>query len=219
MCRSEVNSITCIITQHWWKLGTLVEQWLWCCARNQKVAGSIPAMYGTLNFISRFKKLSFPYSKKIKPAHALPPYFLKIYSNIMFPSKPRSFKRGFPPTFSHQNSFCSPPPLSRLCHVPLHMLPWFDHPNNIWWGVKNTKFFFKQFSPVPCYLSSPRLKYLPQHQFCEPMFFTQCDSHQYKTKNNYDSLCFNLNRKWENTWSWTKWSQVFPKTKLPLIFA
>jgi hypothetical protein len=40
-----------------------------------------------------------------------------------------------------------------------------------------------------------------------------------KQQNNYDSVYFNLYRKLENTRSWTKWLQVFPKTKKPLIFA
>jgi hypothetical protein len=40
----------------------------------------------------------------------------------------------------HQNPVCTSP-LPHTCYMscPSHSL-WFDHPNDIWWGVKSMKF-------------------------------------------------------------------------------
>jgi hypothetical protein len=35
---------------------------------------------------------------------------------------------------------------------------WFDHPNNIWWGLQIIKFLIMLFSPLPCYLLCLRPK-------------------------------------------------------------
>jgi len=74
----------------------------------------------------------------------------------------------FPSGFSYQNPICTCA-LLFLCH-----LPWFDHPNNIWWGVHGMKLLIMHFSPFTFYfLLPPSPKYLLQpHVFehCQPVF-------------------------------------------------
>jgi hypothetical protein len=60
-----------------------------------------------------------------------------------------------------------PKPYMHLSSPPnmLHVLPisfsLFDHSNNIWWGVKITKFLIVQCFTFPSYLVPYRPKYLP----------------------------------------------------------
>ena len=53
-----------------------------------------------------------PILGEINPAHASPPYFLKIYFNIIGPSTIRSCKWSF-----HLNPACTFP-LHHTCHIP-----------------------------------------------------------------------------------------------------
>jgi hypothetical protein len=58
-----------------------------------------------------------------------------MHLNIILPSTPRSSK--WPPSlrFPYQNSAWTSP-LPRMCYMPCSShSSWFDHPNNIWWGI------------------------------------------------------------------------------------
>jgi len=76
-----------------------------------------------------------PVLSHISPAPALPPlsHFLKIHFNIIFSSSPMS---STVPQVFHQNTVC-PFHLPHTCYMPRPSYSsWFDHPNNIWWGVQ-----------------------------------------------------------------------------------
>jgi hypothetical protein len=51
--------------------------------------------------------------------------------------------------------------------MPSPSQSWFDHPNDIWWGVQSIKLPVMQSSPLPCYLSLLRHKLPPQHPILE----------------------------------------------------
>jgi len=64
-----------------------------------------------------------------------PSVFWKKQLNTIVPSTPRSCKWSLFLRFSHQNLAC----ISSLnaCYMPHpYHSSWFDHPNNIWWGVQ-----------------------------------------------------------------------------------
>jgi hypothetical protein len=44
--------------------------------------------------------------------------------------------------------------ITHVCYMscPSH-LPWFDHPNNIWWSIQVMKFLIMQSSPASCHSS------------------------------------------------------------------
>jgi hypothetical protein len=76
---------------------------------------------------------------QIHPIHAPPPpaHFTKIRFNIVFSSTPGSSKVPASFTLLHPNLLCTFP----LPHTSYMSCPsqssWFDHPNNIWWGVQS----------------------------------------------------------------------------------
>ena len=80
-----------------------------------------------------------PALNQIKPVHATQSHFLKTHLNIILLSMPESSKwsilSGFP-TKTLYTSLLSP----HTCYMshPSHS-SWFDHPNNIWWGVQIIK--------------------------------------------------------------------------------
>jgi hypothetical protein len=65
--------------------------------------------------------------------------------------------------FPHQNSVCTSP-LPRTCYMllPSHS-SWFDHPNNIWFGVQIIKLLIMCISSLPCSLAPLRPKFPPPH--------------------------------------------------------
>jgi len=119
------------------------------------------------------------------PVHIFPFYFLKIYSNIIFPSAIRSSEWSLPSNFvliSH---------LSHECYMPRPPYPpWLDHTNNICWRVQVTKQLIMQSSPssrhffsqgqisssAPC-SRTPSICVLP-------LSVTDLVSHPYKTTGN-----------------------------------
>jgi hypothetical protein len=44
---------------------------------------------------------------------------------------------------------------------------WYDHPNDIWWGVHSIKLLVMYSSPVSCYLVPLRPQYPPEHPILE----------------------------------------------------
>ena len=126
-----------------------------------------------------------PVLNLIYPVYSIPDCFFKIHFTIMFPSTPRSCER-----------FSLRLPRRTLCtfmfspHVPhaQQISSWFDHPNNIWWGRRNTKLTIFHFSPLPCYLLSVGSSifhhtlfsntlilssmYYPAHALCDTHFMT-----------------------------------------------
>ena len=126
----------------------------------------------------------------------------------MSPINPLHLPSGlFPTGFSHQKHV-----LIFLLHYTCHMLhppllPWFDHPSNIWWGVQTIKLFIMQFSPVSCHI-------LPVwcSIFFNILFFPYCQDqvpHPHKSKVNitvlYTFIFLLFDSTWEDKRFWTKW--------------
>jgi hypothetical protein len=140
-----------------------------------------PAFYGTRKFITAFtfaRHLSLSWARSIQ---AVPPHptswrsTLILSSHLLLGLQSGLFPSGFPTI--------NPVYTSLLLHTccmfrPYH--PRFDHPNDIWWGVEIIKLLSMQFSPLPCFLVSLRLKYSPQH--------SQGVCHK-KNTNNYTNNC------------------------------
>jgi len=100
-----------------------------------------------------------PILSQINPVHDLS-HSLKIHLLIILPPMPASFKRSLSLRFSHQN-FVYTSPLLHMCYIHrLFHSSQFDHPNNIWWGIRIIKLLI-MFSPLPCYLIPLRPKYSP----------------------------------------------------------
>jgi len=97
--------------------------------------------------------------------HVFPPYFPKIHSHVILPSTPRSSKWFRPFRFSNQIIVCASH-LFHACYLPRpSRLPWFDHPNNIWWSLQVVKLLIMRlFQPrATSFLSS---EYSPQLVSC-----------------------------------------------------
>jgi hypothetical protein len=114
-----------------------------------------PAFYETRRFITAFirsRHLPLFWARLIK---SMPPphLFWKIHFNIILPSTPGSSKWSSSLRFPHQNPAYTSP-LPHTCYLPSpSQHSWFDHPNNIWWGVQ-----VKQSSSFPRYLVPLRPK-------------------------------------------------------------
>jgi hypothetical protein len=85
-------------------------------------------------------------------------FFLKIQSNIILPSTPRSSKRFDPFRFLNQK-FVRIPHL-HTCYMPhpFHS-PWFDRLNNMWLSAQIMKLLIMQSSPASCHFLPLRSKY------------------------------------------------------------
>ena len=83
-----------------------------------------------------------------------------IHFNIVLPYKTRSAKLCLSFRSSHQNAADISPPC--VAHDPPILSSWFDHPNNVLWGVKTMKQFSMSLSPASSYFYPHRPKYL-QH--------------------------------------------------------
>jgi hypothetical protein len=71
-------------------------------------------------------------------------HFSKIHFNINSTSKFRSSNLSLSLRCPHYNPVCTYP-LSNTCHMPYQShLPWYDHPNNIWWAIQTTTLLIKQ---------------------------------------------------------------------------
>ena len=97
----------------------------------------IPCILWNLKFHHRIHKCPppVPVLTHIDLVHALTSHFLKMHLNIILPSMPVCSKWSLSLRFPHQNSLYIFP-LPHACYMPLppHS-SWFDHPNNIGWGV------------------------------------------------------------------------------------
>ena len=77
-----------------------------------------------------------------------PCHFLKIHLNIIL-SIPASYKWSLSFRFLHQNPLCTSP-LLHTCYMPLPShSSWFDHPNDIWYGVQIIKILSMYLSLQP----------------------------------------------------------------------
>jgi len=78
----------------------------------------------------------------------------------------------FPSDFTTKNLLSL---LPHTCHMSSpSRLPWFDHPNNVWWGVQITRLLITPLYPPSCYLLPLGPNHPPQHPVLEhprPMFF------------------------------------------------
>ena len=75
-----------------------------------------------------------PILSEIYPVHAPHP---TCWRSILILSVPGSFKWSLSLRFSHHNPVCTLP-LPHTCYMPCPShTSWFDHPNNIGWGVEN----------------------------------------------------------------------------------
>jgi len=78
-----------------------------------------------------------PILSQLNPVHAPHSYFFNIRFSIILPSKLGFSKLLFPSGFPTKTLFA---PLPHTCYIPSPFCSsWFDHPNNIWWGIQNIK--------------------------------------------------------------------------------
>jgi hypothetical protein len=121
---------------------------------------------------------------QIDPVRAPSSHFLNIHFNIVLPFMPGSFEWSSSLRFSHQNRR----PHSSYMPYPCQS-SWFDHPNDIWWGVQSIKFLVMQSSPLLCYLVPLRPSYPPQHLILENLHSSlnvnDQVSHPYKTTGKF----------------------------------
>jgi hypothetical protein len=72
-----------------------------------------------------------------------PSHSSKIRFNIILLSTPVSSKWSPSLKFPQQNPIRSSP-LPHTCYMPCpSQSPWFDHPNDIWWGVQSIKLWWR----------------------------------------------------------------------------
>jgi hypothetical protein len=81
----------------------------------------------------------FPILSQLHPIHTFRPYFCKIYSNIIFPSTPRSSQLS--PLFRFSTkTFVLIFHISFACYMSHPCLPpWFDYPNNVWYACRKRR--------------------------------------------------------------------------------
>ena len=143
---------------------------------------------------TRAHQLSLSWARTIQ---SMPPpfHFLKIHLNIILPSTPDFSKWSFSLRFPHQNPVCTSP-LSCMWYMPhpSHS-SWFDHQNNMWWGVQIIKLLIILVSPFFFYLYPLRPKYSPQHTILKHLSLhsslnlSDQVSHPYKTRGKIIVLC------------------------------
>ena len=103
-----------------------------------------------------------PVSSHSNPVRASPSNFVKVYFNIILPSKPTSSKCSLSTRSPHLHAVCTSP-VPHTCYMPRPShSSWFDHTNNIWWGIQITNPLVTS-SPLLRFLVPLRLKYAPQH--------------------------------------------------------
>jgi len=101
-----------------------------------------------------------PILSQINPVHASPPTSWKWKFILILTSHlSRSIKWSRSLKFPNQNPVCtSPAPHSLHMPKPSHA-SWFDHLNNIWWGVQIIKLLIMWSSPPPAYFATLRPTY------------------------------------------------------------
>ena len=123
-----------------------------------------------------------PYSQPDQSSPSPPPApqynFLHIHLHIKLPSIPGSYKWFLSLSFLQQNPVWTSS-LLHTCHMPRPShSSWFDHPNNIWWGVQIIKLLLMQFPPLACYLFLRKTKHSPLHPILkhpQPTFLPHCE--------------------------------------------
>ena len=121
-----------------------------------KLEGSLPHLH---------LPATYPYSKSV---HSIPcPHThstswrsILILSSHLGLGLPSSL---FPSRFPTKTLYT--PLLSKYtCYTPRPSpSSWFDHLNNIWWGIRIIKLLIMSYSSLPCFLVSFKPNYLPQH--------------------------------------------------------
>ena len=111
-------------------------------------------------------KVPVPMLSQSNPVHVSFSHFFKIHFIIILPSTPTSSM-----TSPHQNLVCTSP-VSHLCHMPfMSYFSWFEHLNNIWWGVLSTKLL------ITVFFSTPQLPHPSLALFSNTLslFLPQCE--------------------------------------------
>jgi hypothetical protein len=151
--------------------------------------------------ILRKPKVHYRIHKCPSPVHNLsrinlvqaPSNFLELHFNITIPYTPRSSKWSLSLRFPHPNPVRISS-VSHMCHMPRPSQPsWFDHPTNIWWGVRVIKLLFMQSCPFPCY--PVFLSTLCSNTLSQRSSFNvrDQDSHPYKTTGKIPLVYLDLN--------------------------
>ena len=104
----------------------------------------LPAFYGSRKLITVFTIACHLLLSWARSLHSTPQFSsLNIHFNIILPATPRSFAWSLSFIFLHQN-LVRTSHFSHTCYMPCPShSSWFDHPNNIWWGVQIIKLFIR----------------------------------------------------------------------------
>ena len=105
----------------------------------------------------------------------------RIHFNIILPSTPGPSTLRPSLRFPHQNLVCTSP-FPHTCSTPCTSVFWFDHTNNLRWGVQSKSSLLCSLLHSPRYLVLLRSKYPPQHPILEnpqPTFLPQCERRRF----------------------------------------
>jgi hypothetical protein len=136
----------------------------WSDAMFTQLANKLHAFYGTPSFITVFtmtRKWSLYWARCIQstPSHPNSPrYTVTLYFHLRLGLLSSLF------SCSNQYIVC----ICHFFHACYMSYPsnpaWFDHPNNIWWGVQVVKLLIMHSSPS-CHFLPLGCRYSPQHHF------------------------------------------------------
>ena len=139
-CFTGVNSVANIVAEaltKWLTKSLTNSMELPVKLTHPQLVNKFPAFYGTREFHYQIhnRPSHTPILSQINSYHASPSHFFKIYFSIILLPTPGLAKRSPSLNSLHQIPVCTSPfPHMFYMSCPSHS-SWFNHLNNIWWGV------------------------------------------------------------------------------------